>query len=566
MPLRKPIQILIEAKDKTAAAFRSVNRQLEAAAGRVQDIGKRLGLAFGVFAGGGITANIKRTADELDRLAKVASKIGTTTEELSKLRFAAEQTGVSANTLDTALQRMVRRVGEAAQGTGEAANALQELGLDAQQLAAMAPEEQFKLIADAMGDIPTQTDKVRLAFKLFDSEGVALVNTLAGGSEALNNFGRELESLGGVIDSEAAAAAEKFNDDLKKMQIQFDALSVALGSKLIPNWTAWLELVQGGDINRIGAGGLVSKEIEEVNTQIVNLKSRIAELQAGPSIGDAISARGVSLEQLAQQNDRDIQVLLEQLEELQDKRADLLDSEVEKRALARREAAERQHNREMASAREDQNKELKAALDTRAKLLQEHVTNTQRFAQQQQQLTNQINGLLADIGTSDQPVERIDVLRKSVEAWDQLGQGNFAQVLQLVKEGLGLLGEYEGTGDASAASIIGLKESFKQLAEQAGKAQKADLERSLEFGQEQLAKLKEEIAEKPAAMVIVPDTSSGKNIHTGVQGLLKQEGPVVVDVALNLTGINPGRTVTDSEAGITVTELEDQSDKRGHRI
>ena len=42
MALRKPIQILIEAKDKTAAAFRSVNRQLETAATRVRDIGSRV--------------------------------------------------------------------------------------------------------------------------------------------------------------------------------------------------------------------------------------------------------------------------------------------------------------------------------------------------------------------------------------------------------------------------------------------------------------------------------------------------------------------------------------------
>lgn len=566
MALRKPIQILIEAKDKTAAAFRSVNRQLETAATKVRDIGARLGLAFGVFAGGGLAANIKRTADQLDRLAKTATKLGTTTEELSKLRFAAEQTGVSATTLDAALQRMVRRVGEAAQGTGEAANALKELGVDAQKLALLAPEEQFKLIADAMGDIPNQTDKVRLAFKLFDSGGVALVNTLAAGSEGLNAFGRELESLGGVIDSEAAASAEKFNDDLNKMQIQFDSLSVSIGSKLIPNWTAWLELVNGTDINRIGGGGLVSAEIEAVNTQIVNLKSRITELQSGPSISDAIIGHGASSDQLVQLNQTAIDAAVKQLEELESKRAELINSEVEKRALSRRESAERQHNREMAAARDEQTKSLETTLKNRAKLLQEHVTNTQKFAQQQAELTQQINALLGDIGSSDEPVERIDVLRKSVEAWSQLGQGNFAQVLQLVKEGLGLLGEYEGTGDASAASITTLKESFRELAEQAGDAQQKDLTKSIKAGEEQFAKLKKEIEASPASMVVVPDASSGKNIHKGAQAQLEQEGPLVVDVALNITGVASGEAPAGGGDQSLVSEVENQSDKRGHRL
>jgi hypothetical protein len=170
-----------------------VNKQLKTAATKIRDIGSRLSLAFSVFAAGGNAANIKRTNNLLNKRKKTATKLDTRTEELSKLRFAAEQTGASVNTLDTALQRMVRRVAEAAQGTGESAKALQELGVDAQQLASLAPEEQFKLIADAMGDIPNQTDKVSLAFKLFDSEGAAIVNTLAAGREGLDAFGKELK-------------------------------------------------------------------------------------------------------------------------------------------------------------------------------------------------------------------------------------------------------------------------------------------------------------------------------------------------------------------------------------
>jgi len=80
-------------------------------------------------AGAAMTAAFVRTGlESVDSLAKVSSKLGIATDQLAKLRFAAEQTGVSSNTLDMALQRMTRRVAEAGQGTGEAVNECKRAG------------------------------------------------------------------------------------------------------------------------------------------------------------------------------------------------------------------------------------------------------------------------------------------------------------------------------------------------------------------------------------------------------------------------------------------------------
>jgi len=68
-----------------------------------------------------------------DQLAKTASKLGTTATELAGLRFAAEQTGVEMRTLDMGLQRFIRRLQEASQGSGEAQDTLKQLGIDARE-------------------------------------------------------------------------------------------------------------------------------------------------------------------------------------------------------------------------------------------------------------------------------------------------------------------------------------------------------------------------------------------------------------------------------------------------
>ena len=101
-------------------------------------------------------------------------------------RFAAELAGVSTRTTDMAIQRFTAPpVLEAAVDTGEAKNALIELGLNAEELAKLPLEKQMLELSAAFDKVEDSGDRVRLAFKLFDSEGVAFINTLEGGRDAL---------------------------------------------------------------------------------------------------------------------------------------------------------------------------------------------------------------------------------------------------------------------------------------------------------------------------------------------------------------------------------------------
>jgi hypothetical protein len=65
-----------------------------------------------------------RSISAADAIGKTADKIGVGVEALQELRFAAKASGVEQQTLDMALQRFTRRAAEAAQGTGEAKDAL----------------------------------------------------------------------------------------------------------------------------------------------------------------------------------------------------------------------------------------------------------------------------------------------------------------------------------------------------------------------------------------------------------------------------------------------------------
>ncbi len=181
---------------------------------------------------------------EIDKTAKVAAKLGLATEELVALRHASELSGVGADTLDMALQRMTRRIAEAAAGTGEAVKALEELGLSAKELRDAGPAEAFKRIAEAMAGVAGPADKLRLAFKLFDSEGAALVNTLAMGRSGLEAVEREVKELGVAFSAVDAAKVEAANDAILRMQTAFKGVTTELAIAFAPAVEATAKAIQ----------------------------------------------------------------------------------------------------------------------------------------------------------------------------------------------------------------------------------------------------------------------------------------------------------------------------------
>ncbi len=156
---------------------------------------------------------IAKTEENAGRLS---IRLGIAVEQLTALQHAAEQSGLTVQTFNMGLQRMVRRISEAGIGIGEARGALEELGLGFKELALLPVEEQLAAIADAMKAVERGTNRVRLAQKIFDSEGVAFVQILAEGSAGMARLTEEARTLGLVVSQDAADAAIKFSDEMSR--------------------------------------------------------------------------------------------------------------------------------------------------------------------------------------------------------------------------------------------------------------------------------------------------------------------------------------------------------------
>jgi len=231
------IQFTLKGVDGLSSTFgkatKSVAKAAKATVKAAARVGKVAALAFTAAA----TATVlflNKIANAQDKVGKLSTRLGIAVDKLSEFHFAAKLGGVEANTFDLALQRMTRRIAEAAEGSGEAKTAIAELGLNARDLASIPLDQQMNVVADSLLGVESQSDKVRLAFKLFDSEGVSVLQTMQKGSQSFKDAAADLAFLGGTMDAQGVANAEKYKDSMLRVTTALGGTARAVGNELIP--------------------------------------------------------------------------------------------------------------------------------------------------------------------------------------------------------------------------------------------------------------------------------------------------------------------------------------------
>lgn len=228
------IDVAVKGENKVDSLEKKVKRT-DRAADKLAGTFKKLGgVLAGIFISGQIVSKFNETAAAIDKIAKTSQRLGLTVAAFKGLALAANQTGVSTETLGQAIQRMNRRVFEASRGTGEAKQALRDLGLVAEDLVKLSPDETFLAIADSMAKLTNTGEKTALMMKIFDSEGVALKNTMEGGAGAIRAFITEQEKLG-VLTQSQVKDVEEMNDGFQKLGLAIAFVGEKFTADLAPD-------------------------------------------------------------------------------------------------------------------------------------------------------------------------------------------------------------------------------------------------------------------------------------------------------------------------------------------
>ncbi|MDR1159583.1 MAG: hypothetical protein LBK69_03055, partial [Syntrophomonadaceae bacterium] len=217
---------------EASQAIRTVKKQLEDLKGASDQLGKdwknftgnAAKLAFG-FAGGvaaataGVVSMANSFAEAGDKAAKTSAALGIGVEAYQELTYAMGQSGLSAQEFDSALQKFNLTVRQGAAGNEAMQKQLLDVGLSAQKLAGMTPEQSLERISDYMKSLPNDAERTRVAVTLFGkTAGPKMMAAMAQGSEGLKQLSQEARDLGIVISDEQAKQSEAYGSALTRLK------------------------------------------------------------------------------------------------------------------------------------------------------------------------------------------------------------------------------------------------------------------------------------------------------------------------------------------------------------
>lgn len=236
-------------KDETRAGVQSINRSLDelnrsatrAAAGLAT-------IGVGVLAG--IGASAAQVVNLGDKLRDLSFSTGQSVEQLSFLDFAAKQSGTSIETIASASARLAKNLTDVSRGGGkQAATALKELGLSAEELARLDLVGQIETIGSALQGIENPSQRAALGAALFGKQFKELAPLVLDTAGSFGELADEFVRLGGTLTKEQADQFDALNDSIGKLQLSVRGAGEALATVMAPSLTsaadAVAEFIQG---------------------------------------------------------------------------------------------------------------------------------------------------------------------------------------------------------------------------------------------------------------------------------------------------------------------------------
>jgi hypothetical protein len=136
--------------------------------------------------------------DRVESLGNTADKLGVSFEFIQTLEESANRSGTSIDAVSAAFGRLQKSVLGVDEESKAAQKALSEIGVTAEELASLSPEEQYQRIGRAIADIEDPARRTATATALFGRAGADLIpffNNIGPAADDIERYGRALTEL-----------------------------------------------------------------------------------------------------------------------------------------------------------------------------------------------------------------------------------------------------------------------------------------------------------------------------------------------------------------------------------
>jgi hypothetical protein len=267
------------------AAFEEGSKRATGTLGRLEKTFKRAFVGLSAAAAlGGAAAAIQSVINKADQLGKMAQRIGIPVEQLSQLEHVAKLADVSLESLGTSVGRLSRNMLTAAGGArNDATRAFQALDIAVRNTDGTLRNSSDVLqdLAARFAQMPDGAQKTALAIQILGRSGAELIPLLNSGAAGVRELMQEADRLGLTIDANTAAAAERFNDNLTRLQAILAGVTTRIVAELAPGLDnllqRWTDNATGSNVFKNVAMTL-AESMKTLIESVLSLETRLENL------------------------------------------------------------------------------------------------------------------------------------------------------------------------------------------------------------------------------------------------------------------------------------------------
>lgn len=217
---------------RAQASMNNLQRGLTRASERMRRVGRTLSTRVTApLAAMGAVA-LRSSLQTIDAQSKMAQSLDTSTRSMQVLARAADRAGLSTGELEQIGRQLTRRLSQAAAGAGPAAEALEDLGLSAEELTGLDLDERIAQINAAIEDNVPASQRAAVAAKIFGDRAGLLATRLDAG--VIRQASDEVERFGLAVTELEADQIEEANDAISALGLVSRGLANQLAVALAP--------------------------------------------------------------------------------------------------------------------------------------------------------------------------------------------------------------------------------------------------------------------------------------------------------------------------------------------
>jgi len=188
-------------------------------------------------------ASVWRFSEAAAGLQDMADRTGASTEALSQLRYAAEQSGSSLEDVERGMRKLSDITTEASKGNKAAAAALEQIGISADSISGKSVEEQFLMVAEGLSKIEDPAKRASAAMDVLGKGSTVLLPMMEDGAAGIATLMAEADKLGMTISGEQAKAAAAFDDKWQGLVATLRNASNIIAVAVLPYLSQMIDMV-----------------------------------------------------------------------------------------------------------------------------------------------------------------------------------------------------------------------------------------------------------------------------------------------------------------------------------